>query len=172
MPIELEAGAPRAAKPFILTGRHVLATIVGFFIVVGIANGAMMYSAIRTMPGLDAGRNGYDVSQRYNAEIGAAEAQTRRGWTSDAEIWRVAGGSRAVARFRDAGGAPVDGLTVELAFNHPADRRLDHVVKLSAQGNGGYGANFETLSSPIWDVVIYAVRDGEVVYQSRARRRI
>jgi nitrogen fixation protein FixH len=162
----------RPAPGFTLNGRHVFAIVTAFFVVVASVNGYMMYSAFSTMPGLDAGRNGYEVSQRWNGQIDAAAAQDARGWQARGDVARVAEGTRAAAEFRTAAGRPIDGLEVEFSFNHPASRRLDHVVKLVAAGDGRYQAAFETLASPIWDVAIVARRDGEIVYQSRSRKRI
>ncbi|MGH6782868.1 MAG: FixH family protein, partial [Sphingomonadaceae bacterium] len=54
MPIDLPAPpVPGRRRPSELGGRAVLFGMIGFFIVVAGANGVMMVSAIRTMPGAD-----------------------------------------------------------------------------------------------------------------------
>mgnify|MGYP001068389893 CR=1 FL=1 len=72
MPIELAASGPAEQpphRPFRVTGRLVLAALIGFFLVVAGVNATMMTVAIRTMPGVDA-MSAYETSQHFNAEIG------------------------------------------------------------------------------------------------------
>jgi nitrogen fixation protein FixH len=155
-----------------LTGWHVLAGLVAFFVTVASVNGFMMYSAISTMPGLDAGRNGYEVSQRYNGEIEAAAAQQTRGWSGEIELVRSEAGTSALVRFTDKGGAPIDGLKVELTLLHPTSRPLDRVLMLTPGASGVYAARIVGVTAGIWDVSLTATRDGERLYQSRNRKRL
>jgi nitrogen fixation protein FixH len=78
MPDDLIAYGRAPGRAFELTGWHVAAIAFAFFAIVAGVNGYMLSAAIRTMPGLDA-RNGYDVSQRYNAAIAAAAVWTTGG---------------------------------------------------------------------------------------------
>jgi nitrogen fixation protein FixH len=127
MPAELTEGVftaqaeVRAAKrPFEFKGSHALALFIGFFAIVASVNAVMMTVAIRTMPGLDA-RNGYDVSQRYNAEIAAADAQNARGWTADARV-SLAGGSASITLdLRGASGVSLEQLNPTVTLRHPSD---------------------------------------------------
>ncbi len=126
MPVELpERGMPlprEEKREFRLTGWHVLAMLVTFFAIVASVNFYMMTTAIRTMPGLDA-RNGYDVSQNFNrAELAAAEAQTRRGWQSDAHLALSNRMLDLSVRFRDRESKALDGLAVTAVLQHPAQR--------------------------------------------------
>ncbi|NOX40395.1 MAG: FixH family protein [Alphaproteobacteria bacterium] len=63
-----------AAKP--LTGRKFLIIILSFFGVMIAANLTLIYSAIRTFPGLEI-KNTYDASQTFDKE---RRAQARLGW--------------------------------------------------------------------------------------------
>jgi len=164
-PAPLAAG--RKAGAFTLTGWHVLGGLVAFFVTVASVNAFMMYSAFRTMPGLDAGRNGYDVSQRYNGEIRAAAAQDALGWKATAELSR---GSASV-QFLDRTGLPVEGLTVEVSLLHPTSRQLDRALALRPQGSGMHAATFEPLGAGAWDMVITASRDGVRLFHSRNRKQ-
>jgi nitrogen fixation protein FixH len=156
----------------VLTGKHVLLSFVTFFLVIAAVNGYMMFAAISTMPGLDAGRNGYDVSQRYNGEIQAAEAQAARGWRVDAQLAVNASGTLAVVVFTDKAGAAITGLTVDVQILHPTSRQLDRSASLQAMAPGTYSAQVGDLGRGAWDVVITASRDGTRLYQSRNRTRI
>lgn len=177
MPMDLLPASPAGASPapasaFVLTGKHVLLSFVMFFLVVAAVNGYMMFAAISTMPGLDAGRNGYDVSQRYNGEIQAAEAQVARGWRIDAQLAVNASGTQAVVVFTDKAGAAIPGLTVDVQILHPTSRQLDRSASLKPMAPGTYSAQVGDLGRGAWDVVITASRDGTRLYQSRNRTRI
>ncbi|MCO4055002.1 MAG: FixH family protein [Bosea sp.] len=170
IPSPIAQAAPE--KSFTLTGWHVLSGFIAFFVTVVSVNGFMMYSAISTMPGLDAGRNGYEVSQRYNGEIEAAAAQQARGWTGELELVRSEAGANALIRFTDSTGAPIDGLQVELKLLHPTSRQLDHVVMLTPGASGVYAARIDGVTVGIWDASLTATRGGERLYQSRNRKRL
>ena len=179
MPVDLLPVSPvsaalkaSAAKPFMLTGKHVLLSFITFFLVIAGVNGYMMFAAISTMPGLDAGRNGYDVSQRYNSEIRAAEAQAARGWRIDAEFAVMPSGTQAIVVFTDKAGAGVGGLDVDMRIMHPSSRQLDRAVSLKAMAPGTYAAPVGTLGPGAWDIIITASRDGTRLYQSRNRKQI
>jgi len=177
MPLDLLPASPAGASPapassFVLTGKHVLLSFVTFFLVIAAVNGYMMFAAISTMPGLDAGRNGYDVSQRYNGEIQAAEAQAARDWRVDAQLAVNASGPLAVVVFTDKAGAAITGLTVDVQILHPTSRQLDRSASLQAMAPGTYSAQVGDLGRGAWDVVITASRDGTRLYQSRNRTRI
>jgi nitrogen fixation protein FixH len=145
----------------------VLAMFVGFFIVVAAVNAYMMTQALRTMPGLEA-RNGYDVSQRFNGEIRAAQVQTQRGWTVDAIVDRA----WVDVSFRDAGQRGLGDLAVEVRLVNPTDRSLDRIVGLETERTGRYVASIAPLKPGTWDITITAVKDGERVFLSRHRKTI
>jgi nitrogen fixation protein FixH len=172
LPARPAGAAPATAGSFVLTGKHVLLSFVTFFLVVAAVNGYMMFAAISTMPGLDAGRNGYDVSQRYNGEIQAAEAQAARGWRSDAELSVTAAGTQAIVVFTDRAGAAIGGLDVEMRLMHPSSRQMDRALTLKPMAPGTYAAPVGILGPGAWDVVITASRDGARLYQSRNRKQI
>lgn len=163
MPVDLPerqvgAGLPPAAKrEFRLTGWHVLAMLLTFFAVVASVNGYMMRQAITTMPGLDAGRNGYEVSQNFNRdEFAAAAAQQQRGWQSDAKL-SLAGRVLSLSlAFHDRQGQALNDLAVTALLAHPAARRLDRAIALIAVGNGVYEAKIADVDAGAWGLVIEA----------------
>jgi nitrogen fixation protein FixH len=173
MPAELTEGdvqAPaemRAAKPpFAFKGRHALMLFIGFFAIVG----AVMTVAIRTMPGLDA-RNGYDVSQQYNARIAAAAAQDKRGWTTDARVMLVNGQASIVLDLRSRDGDALDHLRPTATLRHPTDRNRDSGQRLTGTGRGGYAGQVPDITPGAWDLVIEVrSEDGEtMLFASRQR---
>lgn len=160
MPLEAETGrAPqnvsRERQSFTLTGRHVLVAMVAFFVIVASVNGLMMRLAISSMPGLDA-RNGYDVSQRYNAEIEAAAAQTERDWHVAAQVSKRAYGTLVSADISASNLTPLVGLTVHAALEHPATRQLDRGLTLKETTPGHYEGLAPGLPPGGWTLVLRA----------------
>lgn len=158
MPVETLQAPSRAlpAKkrtPFVLSGRHVLAGMVLFFLVVAAVNGLMMTVALRTMPGLDA-RNGYDVSQNYNAEIDAAAAQAARGLSIEASVVRRPYGALVSADVKRASKQPLVGATVWARLEHPATRQHDRVLVLKETSPGRYEAMAAGLPPGAWTLVL------------------
>ncbi len=120
-----------------LEGWHVLVLFIAFFGVVGAVNATMMSHALRTMPGLDA-RNGYDPSQRWNAEIRAAEAQDALGWRATAQARLIDGRAQVSLQMLDRDGRGVDMPFAEARLGHPSDRKRDIALRLDRAGEGRY----------------------------------
>jgi nitrogen fixation protein FixH len=160
----------RPAVPFRLTGRHVLVTFIGFFAIVFTVNGVMLNAAFRTMPGLDA-RNGYDASQRFNADIAAATAQAERGWKVAADVHREGDHVVVVATFAEPSGTPVSYLAADAVLAHPTVRRFDRALILSETAPGRYEAATADLPAGSWTLLLTARLDPEAapVFTSRNR---
>ena len=92
-----------------LTGRHVLAWLGGFFLVMFAANGALIYFALHTLHG-EALENSYDASQAFNKRIAEARAQDERGWKADVLTRAEGAGERVMVEFHDRNGAPISDL--------------------------------------------------------------
>lgn len=169
MPIDLPVrAAPSPRRPFELSGRIVLASMIGFFVVVGGVNAIMMTIAIRTMPGVDV-KSAYETSQRFNSEIARMHEQDARGWQAQADIHRSGGDALVALSLHDRHGLPVRGLAVEARLLHPATRQQDRDATLSEAAPGSYAARLPAIHSGGWTVVIEARRDGEPVFVSRSR---
>lgn len=169
MPIDLTAPVPsRAERPFRLTGRMVLAGMIGFFLVVAGVNAVMMTVAIRTMPGVDV-KSAYETSQRFNGEIARMQAQVQRGWQASAQLRRSGADAVVTLSLRDNTGTPVTGLLVEARLEHPAARREDHEASLSETSAGDYAATIPAVHGGGWTLVVQAVQGTETVFVSRSR---
>lgn len=173
MPVDLTAPVERPenrlpGRPFRLSGRMVLAGMVGFFMVVAGANAVMMTVAIRTMPGVDV-KSAYETSQRFNGEIARMQAQVDRGWQASAQLRRS--GPDAVVTFslRDRNGAPVTGLAVDARLEHPATRREDREAVLGETAPGDYAATIPAIHGGGWTLAIEALSGTERVFVSRSR---
>ncbi len=162
-----------SSVPFVLTGRHVLALFVGFFVIVGTVNGVMLRAAMTTMPGSEA-RNGYALSQRFNAELAAAAEQEARGWQASAATERFGDGLAITITVRDRDGLPLAALAVEAVATHPTDRNLDQRLQVVEAAPGRYVARTERIADGAWTLVLQA-RDSEgapALYTSRNRIQI
>ena len=153
-----------------LTGRHVLAWLGGFFLVMFAANGALIYFALHTLHG-EALENSYDASQAFNKRIAEARAQEQRGWKADVLTRAEGAGERVMVEFHDRNGAPISDLTVTARFEHPFDAGLDRSAALVSDG-----ANYEGVATPIgrgrWTLVIEASRGAERMFRSENRMTV
>lgn len=143
-----------------LTGRHVLAMLVAFFLVIFAVNGVFVYVSLQSHPGVtsdDAYRKGLD----HNRTLDHADRQKARGWTA-----RVAVVDGIVElRLTDRSGAPLSGLVVEGEARRPVHDRTDTELVLRETGTGRYSAVRTKLSPGRWALVLMAVADGLPAYR-------
>jgi nitrogen fixation protein FixH len=155
---------------FRLTGRHVLAILVASFGFVFAVNGYMLYRAVQSFPGTVTDSS-YRDSQHFNSEIAAARAQAERGWKVAATAERAADG-RTLVRVEalDREGRPLTGLSFRVSLQHPAQRALDHVVRIApvAGAEGRFEGVAEGAVEPgKWDLVLEGDRAEGRVFLSR-----
>ena len=151
-----------SASPKPLTGRKVLAIMVGAFGVIIAANLAMLVAATGTFPGLVV-KNSYVASQGWDARTAAQEAL---GWTATVGH---ADGRLAVA-ITGADGRPVRGLDVTAVVGRPASGRED-VTLMLAEGREGYAAPM-ALGPGLWRVAVTAGRGTEARFEAEAEIRV
>jgi nitrogen fixation protein FixH len=152
-----------------LTGRTVLFSLLGFFVVVIGVNVTMMTLAISTMPGIEV-ESPYLAGIKYNSEISAARAQQARGWRMTSHVDRD-GDGRAIVTIeaRDRDGASITGLTLSVRFARPTDQRADRAVMLGERSSGRYSGDAVDVAAGIWDLEVEADRGGERLFRSRNR---
>jgi nitrogen fixation protein FixH len=105
-----------APSRFHLTGWHVLAIIVGFFVIVVGVDTLFAISAYRTFPG-QVSATPYEDGVAYNRKLVQLEAQSRLGW---APVATVAAAGTLRLEVRDRAGQPVTGLRVTGRMERPA----------------------------------------------------
>lgn len=175
MPVALPLAAPPSApRERRLTGRVVLASLVGFFLVVAGANAVMITVALTTFGGARTDSS-YRAGQRYAAERAAMEAQDALGWTVDTSLMTTVSTADASAPERvvsvtavDADGLPLAGLVATVRLEHPADTRRDIVLDLVPAGAGAFTGTVNAAHGQ-WDLVVELVRDGTPVFRSTRR---
>lgn len=173
MPTVLPIAAPPAREPR-LTGRVVLACLVGFFLVVAGANAVMITAAITTFGGARTDSS-YKAGQRFAAEHAAAAAQDALGWTVGTALVTAASDADAAAPERvvtvsavDAGGVPLAGMEAHVRLEHPADNRRDLAVAMSPTGPGLFEGTVAAAHGQ-WDLVVELERDGTTMFRSTRR---
>jgi len=164
MPTSLALNRARPATSGELTGRRVVAILGLSFLVMFVANVALIYFALHTLHGSELD-NPYDASQAFNSEIAAARAQAERGWKVNVMTRAEGEGERIVVEFRNRDGGPIPDLEVTARFQHPFDAALDRVASLASDG-----LDYEGVATPVrpgrWRLVIEGKRGSERMFRS------
>lgn len=151
-------------RPFEVTGRFVLVCFVCFFVVVAAVNAIMIRFAITTFGGVET-ESSYKAGLAFKAETAALAAQQALGWNVDVRIDPRVEGAAVNVAVRDAAGAPVPHLSVDVNLAHPADRRKDVVMSASELSAG----TFHALAPPALGrrtLMIELSRNGERMFRS------
>lgn len=156
----------RRPHGFRVTGRMVLLSLVGFFVVVASVNAFMITQAVRTFGGVETD-NAYKAGLAFNQSIAAAGAQDARGWS--VQIHREASATNDfTVTVRDRAGRPITGVMLDALLSHPTDRRHDKPMAVTPSGAGMFRAEAPP-EAGVWDVVI-TLRDGDAtLFRSRNR---
>lgn len=161
---------PPEPTAFRLTGWHVLAICIAFFVVVAAVNAYMMREAVMTFSGLEA-ENPYKEGLAFNRRLAAARRQAELGWSVDVALAGTAEtGLAATLDLRGADGLAPAGVAGIMRLERPADRRDDRTAALTDLGGGHFKAAFDPLPRGQWDVVIELERGGDTVFVSRTRK--
>ena len=136
------------------TGYHMLAWIVGFFMVVIGVNALMATIAERSFTGTVV-ENSYVASQRFNRWLDEAEAQDRLGWTATIDH----AGSRITVQLTGPDALIRDARLTGFAL-HPLGHLPDRAIHFAPAGAGEY-RSVEALPHGRWQVRVTAQRDGE-----------
>lgn len=157
------------ASPRPLTGRMVLAVLLGFFgLVIGV-NLLMMKLAIDTLPGTNVD-SAYLASLRYDHEIAAAREQAQRDWKIEAKVERQSDGLATLrVEARDHNGVALTGLTFYGRLERPADKRGDKDVTLADLGDGIYQGQASGVQPGLWELVLEGDATGNRVFLSKNR---
>ncbi|ESR26441.1 hypothetical protein N177_0941 [Lutibaculum baratangense AMV1] len=141
---------------------------MGFFAVIFLANGALVYLAMASWNGVETG-SAYKDGAHFPKEIAAAEAQAERGWHVAADLARSGDGATIDVSLRDRDGRPLPGLTVTARLERPSHDRADTSLVLSETEAGRYVGRFAALESGKWHLRLDAGRGEERLYRSLNR---
>ncbi|MEP1209734.1 MAG: FixH family protein [Rhizobiaceae bacterium] len=137
-------------QPFRFTGMHMLACMVAFFGVIIAVNVTMATFASSSWTGLVV-KNSYVASQKFNAELAAAEAQAELGWKSQISY----DNQRLQFSLFDRQGSSLKPGTVIVSLGRPAFEQKDQQIKLTADASGLYATQI-ALEDGSWSLRIDA----------------
>ncbi len=144
--------------------------IVGCFLAIAAANGALVYFALSSSTGL-AVDEAYEEGLAYNRIIAESEKQARLGWQIEIAFVPEGQGTRRgelVIEARAPDGKPLDGLAIEAELVRPVEPIPPLRVAPRADGNGRYAALVAAPRSGQWVVRLSAMR-GDAHYQTGRR---
>ncbi len=155
-----------------ITGRMALVGVLVFFGVIFAANGALVFFALDSWPGLTTD-NAYEEGLAYNRTLDSAAAQARLGWTS-AVVFTPAekkenGPWTGQLRLRltGRGDIPVTRLDARARFRRPVKEGFDVTVTLEEVAPGQYAAPVALPLAGRWYADIDVRRSGATVYRMR-----
>lgn len=155
-------------KAFEVTGRLVLACLLGFFAVVFAVNGVMVYAAKSTFGGVETSSS-YKAGLAFNRDVASAKAQSARGWKVEGQLRRDAAGAAVLdINANDDRGVPLADLTAQARLVHPADARQDHPIILAGSGAGRFHGAVPVHAGQ-WELIVDLYRGGERMFHSRSR---
>jgi nitrogen fixation protein FixH len=155
-----------------LTGYHVLAAFVGFFLIVFAMNGVMVYQAVTTFGGLET-TDAYRKGLAYNERIAEADMQTRLGWAADVSV--AANNDGVTIRMTDQAAQPLPALTISGTIGRATTNRFDRPITLREVEPGVYtSAGGDQLEAGTWVVNLSAMRavEGNDEQRLTIRRRV
>jgi nitrogen fixation protein FixH len=142
--------------------------IAACFVVIASVNGALAYFALHSDNGLVT-EHSFEVGNDYNRILAAGAAQDRLGWRGAIQFAPKAGlDGRLVARFTDAGGAPLAGLSVKVELVRPIEPLPERALTLQPASGGTYEAPVALARPGQWELRVTALR-GEQSYQFAER---
>lgn len=144
---------------FKLTGKHVLAIIVGFFLMVIAANTIFITLAVKSFPG-EQEKKSYLQGLAYNDRIKERERQAALGWSAElTKAGLTNDGAVVEITFENSSTNPIYGLTVTGLLARPADGKDDHELVFASIGEGRYSAKIEGVAPGLWRLHAVAVSE-------------
>ena len=136
-----------------LTGRHVLLWLFGFFGVVIITNAIFITLAVKTLPGEDVEKP-YLQGIAFNHTLAERTEQAGLGWQASLAARRLQSGDVVIdLHVFSREHAAQSGLTLTGLLRHPADEHLDRKFAFREIVPGLYQGRAVGLKSGNWDVV-------------------
>lgn len=139
-----------------------LAIVGGIGITVAV-NAAMIWSALATFPG-KAGRDGFELSNRYNMVLQREQGQATIGWSVRASLDPK---GRAMVTLTDAETRPLSNAKVTAVATRPLGAQRATDLVLTDQGGGRYLADLALDAPGQWDLSIIATASGQSLTVTR-----
>ncbi len=153
---------------FRLTGRHVLFTLIGFFLMILTANVIFINYAMKTYPGEKVEKS-YLQGLNYNDRLDARAAQTSLGWKTTIDEASLDGDELTLKiTISGKGDMKLSYLKVDGVLSRPATAASDQTIEFTSIGNGRYLAT-ATVRPGLWELDGKAVnaRNDEFIFSNR-----
>ncbi len=138
------------SRPFRITGRHVLAGMVGFFLVIVVVNAIFITLAVRSFPG-EQEEKSYLQGLRFNDTLKARAEQAAYGWTVEIEKAALSDDTaRIELAFKNEAGEPIYDLEITGVISRPADDDYDQPVVFSHLNGGRYETAIDSMAAGAW----------------------
>jgi nitrogen fixation protein FixH len=124
--------------------------IAAFMTIVVAVNLGMVWSALHTFPG-QAGGDGFDLSNRYDAVLDRVAAQAALGWSVTAEIDAA---RHAIVLVTDRSHAALAGATLEGTARRPVGASEETRLVFRETGPGRYVAEAALAAKGQWDLLL------------------
>ncbi len=140
-----------------MTGRKVLAMLLGFFGLILLVNGVFIFFALSSFSGLTT-ENAYVKGLHFNRAVARGRAQQAAGWRVTATATQTMPGRELVLQVRveDRNGRPLEDLKLSGQLRRPTHQGGDLALSFEATGNGGYRAFAAPKTSGQWDLRLVA----------------
>jgi nitrogen fixation protein FixH len=133
---------------------------LGFFAVVLLANGAMIWLAFATWTGLET-EGAYQKGLAYNRTLEEAETQAALGWQVDLELGQEGQALTLHLTLADRHGDLIEDADVTAAFVRPTHEGHDRVVAVPHRYGGAYVAEIALPLAGQWDLQLTVAAAGE-----------
>jgi nitrogen fixation protein FixH len=137
--------------------------VAASLVVVIVINAGMIWAALATFPG-QAGPDGFDLSNHYNAVLLAAARQQALGWKLG---FGLGGDDHLVLRLAGPGGRPLAGVTAEAEAERPVGPRETRRFRLIPVAPGRW-RSAAVLPRGLWQVALTLRAEGHL-YSERKR---
>jgi len=155
-----------------ITGRMVLVGMLAFFGVIFAANGALVFFALDSWPGLST-EKAYEEGVAYNRTLEAQAVQARLGWSSAVAFTATkkdgVGPAKGLLGLRLTGPnkSPVTGVDVRVHVRRPVREGFDVTIALKETAPGRYAAPLAVALAGRWYADVDVRRKGKPVYRLR-----
>jgi len=159
-----------ARTPFVLTGRHVLAMVVGFFAAIVAVDVSFAVIAYRTDPG-EVVEKPFEDGLAFNTVIARRDVERRLGWRASITTRpNQVGSRRLVVTLVDGRAAPVRRLRLQGEISRPATEAGRRRLVFDETGPGVYEASAPDTPGA-WDLSLKAQAANGAPFEAEARLR-
>jgi nitrogen fixation protein FixH len=145
-----------------LRNRYLWIVFPFMFLFVLVANGALVYYALSSWPGL-AFENPSERGRKFNQVLHEEEKETQLGW----KFQIVPADNSVEVRASDAAGRALNDLALTGRLVRPLGKIADRPLEFRATAPGVYRAPVEFEARGQWEVRIAAIRDGERAHDAQ-----